>query len=66
MLWNNIISSTEHGAGDLRDLDSKNGFDHFIESKHRTPGYFNCNLLYITDYKVMQVFTSIRVSQDSF
>lgn len=55
MLWNNIISSIKCKVGDLQDLDSKNGFDYFIELKHRTPGYFNHNFLYITDYKLMQV-----------
>jgi len=54
-LWNNIMSSVKHKAGDLQDLDSKNCFGHFIELKHRRPGYFNHNFLYITGYKKIQV-----------
>lgn len=55
LLWNNIISSIKHKAGDLEDPGSKNGFICFIELKHRTTVYFNHNFLYITGYKVMQV-----------
>lgn len=55
MFWKNIISSTKHKVGDLQHLGSKNGFDYFIELKHRTPGYFNHIFLCNTGHKVMQV-----------